>query len=84
MELSIEYCGTCNYRPIAASLAMTIERAIGIKAVLIHSREMGALEVKADGKLIFSKKESTRFPDHAEIVEILRTMSAREKLKAKK
>ena len=72
MELSIEYCGTCNYRPIAASLALMVERATGIKAVLIHSPEMGALEVRADGELIFSKIESGLFPDHARIVEILK------------
>ncbi len=81
MKLSIEYCGTCNYRPIAASLAMAIEKAINIKAVLVHSRDMGALEVRADGELIFSKKESGIFPDHSEIVEMLR---AREMIKAKK
>jgi selT/selW/selH-like putative selenoprotein len=63
---------------------MTIERALGIKAVLIHSKEMGALEVRVDGKLVFSKKESTRFPDHAEIVEILSIMKDRETLKVAK
>ena len=84
MELSIEYCGTCNYRPIAASLAMTIEKALGIKAVLIHSNEMGALEVKANGKLVFSKKDSRRFPNHAEVVEILSLMRDRETLKLRK
>lgn len=81
MKLSIEYCGTCNYRPIAASLAMAIERATNIRPVLIHSRDMGALEVRADGELIFSKKESGLFPDHSEIIEILR---AREMIKVKR
>lgn len=72
MELSIEYCGVCNYRPMAANLAMAIESATGIKSVLIHSRDMGALEIKLDGDLIFSKKESGRFPDQSEIIEIIK------------
>jgi selenoprotein W-related protein len=72
MELSIEYCGTCNYRPIAASLAMAIEKAVSLKAVLIHSRDMGALEVRMNGELIFSKKESGLFPDSSQIIEMIK------------
>lgn len=72
MELAIEYCGVCNYRPIAANLARAIESATGIKAALIHSRDMGALEVKVDGELIFSKKKSDRFPDPAGIIALIR------------
>jgi len=78
-KLSIEYCGTCNYRPIAASLAMAIEKAISLKAVLIHSRDMGAFEVKVDDELVFSKKEARVFPDHAEIIELLKTWKERAK-----
>jgi selT/selW/selH-like putative selenoprotein len=72
MEISIEYCGTCNYRPIAAGLAMAIERGLGIKPLLVHSMRMGALEVKVDNDLIFSKIQTGRFPDHAEIIALLR------------
>lgn len=42
MEISIEYCSTCNYRPIAAVLAMAIEKDVGIKPLLVHSKEIGA------------------------------------------
>ena len=79
VKLSIEYCGTCNYRPIAASLAMAIEKAISLKPVLIHSRDMGAFEVKVDDELVFSKKEAKVFPDHAEIIELLKTWKERAK-----
>lgn len=72
MELAIEYCGVCNYRPIAANLARAIESATGIKAALIHSRDMGALEVKVDGELIFSKKKSDRFPDPSELIALIK------------
>lgn len=73
MEITIEYCGVCNYRPMAAGLARAIESATGLKAGLIHSRDMGALEVKVDGNLIFSKKETNRFPDHSEVVEVIKS-----------
>jgi len=39
-----------------------------VEAKLIKSGG-GVFEVVADGKLIFSKKEEHRFPDHAEIME---------------
>lgn len=73
MEISIEYCGTCNYRPIAAGLAMAIEKNTGIKPLLVHSKEIGALEVRADKDLIFSKKQTGRFPDHTEVIALLKT-----------
>lgn len=72
MDISIEYCGVCNYRPMAASLAKVIEQATGVKPVLVHSRVMGALEVKVDGELIFSKVETGYFPDNDKVVEIIR------------
>ena len=72
MEISIEYCGVCNYRPIAASLAMAIEKETGVKALLVHSMRMGVLEVTADGDLIYSKIQTGRFPDHAEVIALLK------------
>jgi selenoprotein W-related protein len=72
MAISIEYCGTCNYRPIAAVLAIAIEKETGIKPLLVHSREAGVLEVKVDSDLIFSKKQTGRFPDNAEVIALLK------------
>jgi len=66
-KISITYCGTCNYRPIAASLARAIEAEVSIKPELIHSPEMGAFEVTVNDDLIFSKKATGRFPDFTEI-----------------
>ena len=71
MEISIEYCGTC--RPISAGLAMAIERDLGIKPFLVHSKEIGAFEVRVDNNLIFSKMQTGRFPDHAEVIALLKT-----------
>jgi selT/selW/selH-like putative selenoprotein len=71
-RLSIQYCGTCNYRPIAASLSRSIEAETGIKPELVHSREMGAFEITVNDELIFSKHASGRFPVFAEIVEAVK------------
>lgn len=74
MEISIEYCGTCNYRPMAARLAIAIEQEIGVKPDLVHSRNLGAFEVIVDRKVIFSKQASGRFPDHSELIEIINSI----------
>lgn len=72
MEISIEYCGTCNYRPIAAALSVLIKKELGLSAVLINSRQMGAFEIRADNDIIYSKIESGFFPDNNLIIEALR------------
>ena len=69
MTISIEYCGTCNYRPMAASLAMAIKDGTGLTAELIHSREIGAFEVTFNGECIYSKNKAGHFPDHEKIVD---------------
>jgi selT/selW/selH-like putative selenoprotein len=73
MEISVKYCGTCNYRPIAASLAMAIEKETGLKPLLVHSKAMGALEVRINEELIFPKMKTGQFPDTSTFVEILKS-----------
>jgi selT/selW/selH-like putative selenoprotein len=68
LRISIEYCGTCNYRPIAAALSLAIQEEFGIKPLLVHSTKIGAFEVTADGETIFSKSATGVFPSHEEIV----------------
>ncbi|MFO0752334.1 MAG: Rdx family protein [Thermodesulfovibrionales bacterium] len=70
-KVEIEYCVTCNYRPIAANLGIAIERAVAVKPVLVQSNVSGAFEVLVDGERVFSKTASGRFPDHAEIIKLL-------------
>jgi len=72
MQISIEYCGTCNYRPIAAALSLAIQEAFGFKPLLVHSSKIGAFEVTADGESIFSKADTGVFPSKEVIVDILR------------
>jgi hypothetical protein len=33
MQIFIEYCGTCNYRPIAATLSLAIREAFGKRRI---------------------------------------------------
>jgi selT/selW/selH-like putative selenoprotein len=49
-------------------LAATISSKLGVEAKLIKG-ERGEFEVVVDGDLVFSKKETGRFPEHQEILE---------------
>ncbi len=72
MGLMIEYCTTCNYRPIAARLALEIQEAHGLTAELVGSRRAGVFEVILKGERVFSKEMSRRFPEKGEVVGLLR------------
>ena len=67
MKILIEYCVVWDYGPTAASLAKAIEEKTGIKPQLKKSGG-GVFEVFIDGKKIFSKKETGRFPEMDEIL----------------
>jgi selenoprotein W-related protein len=49
-----------------------LSKELGITADLVRG-DRGAFDVLVDGKLIFSKHATGRFPDHAEIVAAIRT-----------
>lgn len=72
MGILIEYCGTCNYRPLAARLAQAITSGTGLAVELVHSTTTGAFEVICDGRLVFSKNRTNHFPDHAALVDSIR------------
>jgi selT/selW/selH-like putative selenoprotein len=72
MDVSIEYCGTCNYRPRAAVFSIAIQEALGIKSVLVHSTKSGAFEIIADGEVVYSKSATGAFPSKEEIIELLK------------
>ncbi len=72
MHITIDYCVTCNYRPIAAVLGLNLQQAVGVKVDLVPSKRSGAFEVNADGDIIFSKLRSGSFPTAEQIIDILR------------
>ncbi|MBW1789811.1 MAG: Rdx family protein [Deltaproteobacteria bacterium] len=57
--------------PKAAGLAAAIKETFGTDAELIKGGN-GIFDVKVDGDLIFSKYKVNRFPEHDEILEMLR------------
>lgn len=52
-------------------MAAAIESETGVKASLVKG-DSGAFVVIADGKTLFSKRETGRFPDEEEILAQLR------------
>ena len=70
MNIVIKYCVRWNYFPQASSLAATIQKKLQIEPNLIQG-ERGIFDVSVDGKLIFSKHQENRFPEHQEILKSL-------------
>ncbi len=66
-RVRIEYCVPGNHAPTAHGLAAAIHGATGCAVELVPSRD-GVFEVEVDGRLVFSKRASWRFPDHDEIL----------------
>ncbi len=51
-------------------MAAEIKRVRGVDSTLIRGGG-GEFEVTVDGKLVFSKKAERRFPENAEVLELL-------------
>ncbi|HEV7394825.1 MAG TPA: Rdx family protein [Burkholderiales bacterium] len=60
--------------PRAASLAAEISEQFGIQAELIRGSG-GIFDVTADGALIYSKHRTGLFPENAEVLQALRTLT---------
>ena len=71
MDISIEYCMQWNYEPRAFSLRDELSNLFGINSELIESGG-GVFEIKANGHLIFSKKQLGRFPEDEEISNLIK------------
>ena len=61
-----------NYKPQAAGLAEELKDAFGAETKLV-SGSGGAFEVTVDGKLVYSKLETGRFPEPGEVVKIIKS-----------
>ena len=71
MEISILYWGVWNYKPQAVSLADEINGQFAEAKVEIIEGSGGVFDVTVDGKLIFSKKETDRFPEENEVYDLI-------------
>ena len=70
VKIKITYCGMWNYYPKAVSLAQEIKETFGYETQLVKSSG-GVYEIEKNGKLIFSKKNTGRFPEQGEIIKLL-------------
>ena len=68
MEIEIRYCTEWDYEPQAASLAEELLKQFGAEATIIPGSH-GIFDVVVDGKLVYSKFETGRFPNPGEVVE---------------
>ena len=69
VKVSIHYCEPGNYEKVARRLADALAaefRDISLETVIVPSAG-GAFEVRVDGRLVYSKKATFRFPSHDEI-----------------
>ena len=68
-RVTIQYCELANYRVVAESLSAAIDREFldcSVETDLLASRG-GVYEVSVNGRLVFSKRATTRLPDPDEI-----------------
>lgn len=73
-RLEIEYCTQCRWLMRAAWMAqellITFEAELG--GVTLVPGTGGVFEVRADGAVIWSRKEQDRFPDIKELKQLVR------------
>ena len=79
MNIKIFYCVDWNYEPCAAGLAEEIKKAIGLDSDLVSGKR-GDFEVAVDGKKVFSKQKLSRFPDHGEVLKIIKKWRLRKNI----
>ena len=70
MKAKIKYCQEWNYKPRASGLQAELEEKFGATVELIAGGG-GIYEVTIDGKVVFDKFSSGRFPNDNEIVELI-------------
>ena len=71
---TIEYCEPCNYKKQSVQLAEEIKNQLGsqITQVIIKpTQSIDSFEVLIGQELIFSKKNSGRFPHPGEITQLI-------------
>jgi len=73
MEIRIEYCAAWGYEPEAVSLTeqLLAEYKQRISQLILAPYDDGRFEVFADGKRIYSKKATGKFPAYAQVREAL-------------
>lgn len=73
LEISVEYCASCNYLPRALWMAGEIltEIQFDVARFDLIPGDMGVFEWSVGGEPIFSKSATGRFPDIEELKEAI-------------
>jgi len=73
-RISILYCSQCNWMLRAAWLAQELLNTFGqdLGEVALQPGTGGIMEIRLDDELIFSRKESGRFPESKELKQLVR------------
>ena len=69
MKIDIRYCSQWNYKPEADGLSAELE-SFGAE-IILHPEGNGIFDVSLDGKLIYSKYETGRFPNSGEVAKLI-------------
>ncbi len=72
MNVSILYWGMWNYKPQAVSLMDEIKEGFAEANVEIIEGSGGVFEVTVDDSIIYSKKETGRFPEKGEVISLMK------------
>lgn len=73
-RISIVYCSQCRWLLRTAWLAQELLSTFGndLGEVALQPGSGGILEIRLDGRLIFSRAEAGRFPEAKEIKQLVR------------
>lgn len=73
-RVSILYCRQCNWLLRAAWLAQELLHTFSeqLGEVALQPGTGGALEIRVDGELVYSRKEAGRFPEAKELKQLVR------------
>jgi selenoprotein W-related protein len=73
LDITVEYCASCNYLPRALWMAGEIlsEIQFEVGRFSLVPGDMGVFEWKADGDTVFSKAATGRFPELEELKEAI-------------
>ncbi|KAK7872047.1 hypothetical protein R5R35_004551 [Gryllus longicercus] len=71
VNVSVEFCGGCGYRPKFEELADQIKSKVPSASVKGEEGRTGSFEVKVNEKLVYSKLMTMAFPDFENVVDIV-------------
>ena len=73
LEISVEYCASCNYLPRALWLAgeLLAEIQFQVERFVLLPGDRGVFEWSVDGENVYSKASTGRFPELEELKEAI-------------